>query len=165
MSVLYLMVGIPGSGKSTFARKYLRENDVWISRDEIRFDLLEVGDEYFAHENKVFNTFVEHINWALNSGFDNVYADATHITKGSRAKLLKRITAKRAETSAIFLDTPLDMCLINNAQREGLSKVPEDAIRSMSKSLQPPSLQDEPFDKIYIIDVEKPMKIIERSNT
>ena len=39
------MVGIPGSGKSTYAKKNFP--DAWyISRDEIRFDLVAENEEY-----------------------------------------------------------------------------------------------------------------------
>jgi predicted kinase len=38
MSTLYMMVGIPGSGKSTFAKTLKGK---YVSRDEVRFKLLQ----------------------------------------------------------------------------------------------------------------------------
>lgn len=38
---LYIMCGCPGSGKTTYAKKYLiNDNTVYVSRDDIRFSLL-----------------------------------------------------------------------------------------------------------------------------
>ena len=47
------MVGIPGSGKSTWAKARCKNNPhaAYISRDEIRFSLLKDEEEYFAKEN------------------------------------------------------------------------------------------------------------------
>ena len=53
--ILYLMCGCPGSGKSTWAAKNVGPGDVIISRDQIRFDMLNDGEAYFCKENAVFN--------------------------------------------------------------------------------------------------------------
>ena len=33
---LYLMMGVPGSGKSTYVKSMLKYGDIYVSRDEIR---------------------------------------------------------------------------------------------------------------------------------
>ena len=48
------MVGCPGSGKSTWAKKHLPDT-YYVSRDEVRFSLLQDGEDYFSHEKEVFN--------------------------------------------------------------------------------------------------------------
>ena len=62
MGNLYLMCGIPGSGKSTYAKtnkdlKYCK----YISRDDIRYSLLKDEDDYFSKEKQVFRTFIAQI--------------------------------------------------------------------------------------------------------
>ena len=40
-STLYVMIGVPGAGKSTFARNVLKNinNAMYVSRDSIRYSL------------------------------------------------------------------------------------------------------------------------------
>ena len=61
MSKLFLMMGAPGSGKSYWAEHHVTSVDKYISRDEIRFSMLEDGDDYFAKEGKVFDNFIKQI--------------------------------------------------------------------------------------------------------
>ena len=65
MSKLILMCGVPGSGKSTYLKvhePWFNESHVIVSRDEIRFSLLQEGEEYFSHEKEVWNIFVNKIS-------------------------------------------------------------------------------------------------------
>ena len=49
MTVLYMLCGVPGSGKSTWARKKIEELGSekvdWVSRDKIRFSKLAPGED------------------------------------------------------------------------------------------------------------------------
>ena len=129
MAYLTLMCGIPGSGKSTWLKGLEKENAV-ISRDKIRYSLLNEGDAYFSKEKEVFELFTKQINDSLTKGI-NTYVDATHITPGSRRKLLNAITAPYDRLNAIVIDTPLEECLKRNAQRIGRACVPEDQVINM----------------------------------
>ena len=44
MSKLLILVGAPGSGKSTFARYFLRTEDNWIRVNRDDFRLMQFGD-------------------------------------------------------------------------------------------------------------------------
>ena len=61
MATLYVLCGIPGSGKSHFCKNH-KDDAVHVSRDAIRFALLEDDDDYFAHEDEVYEIFWEKIN-------------------------------------------------------------------------------------------------------
>ena len=59
-SNLVVMVGPPGCGKTTFIKNQpLKGNH--ISRDKIRFSLLEDGETYFGKEDLVFKEYVKQL--------------------------------------------------------------------------------------------------------
>ena len=139
---LIIMVGIPGSGKSTFAQHYTEDanniSTVWISRDEVRYSLISGRDEYFAKEKDVFKIFVKKINSALAEGKD-VIADATHINAQSRKKLLSNITIPDIQIEACVMETSLQECLANNEKRDGRARVPKEAILRMYHQVEYPT--------------------------
>lgn len=139
-----LLSGIPGSGKSTWAEIKAKEIEdrhetvAIISRDNIRFSMLKDGEDYFSHENDVFNEYVRQLNEAMELGINYVIADATHLTEGSINKLLRRlIPDSRTSLEIVFFDCPLDIALERNSKREGLKRVPEKEIVRMKKSFHP----------------------------
>lgn len=148
---LFMMVGAPGTGKSTFVLNNMKEDFIYISRDEIRYSFLEEGDDYFAKERKVFNEFILRINEAIMwDDYPNIIIDATHLTKASRAKVLKRL-ATVDEIRAMVMTTPLEVALERNAKREGRTRVPDDVIKSMYNSFELPT-KEEGFDSIAYIN-------------
>ena len=109
---LFILMGIPGAGKSSFVSTHIKSGftQAWISRDMIRFDIVKKNEPYFSKEDKVFKKFIEQIDFHLVNGYD-VFADATHLNKKSRAKLLRNLTVRPREISVIWLQTPLDECI------------------------------------------------------
>ena len=95
MAILYILCGPSACGKSTWRDAFIAEHsdqDIrYVSRDEIRFSMLEEGEDYFAHEKEVFKKFVSTLAQTLVDGFD-VIADATHLNEFSRSSPM-RLTA------------------------------------------------------------------------
>ena len=143
--ILYIMCGCSGSGKSTWAHEFIKNNDVrYVSRDEIRLSLIKDNEEYFSHEKEVFRHFANIITQTLVDGFD-VIADATHLTINSRKKLTNAIDRLFTNYTIIYvwINTPLDICLARNAKREGLAHVPENVLINMYNTMKCPSLEED----------------------
>lgn len=153
MSKLIIMMGCPGSGKSTIAKNYMDPAlEKYVSRDDIRFSIVGEDEEYFAREKDVFREFVA----AIESGLledKTVWADATHLNKKSRLKLLHALYTKPDEIEIFFVDTPLDVAIQRNMNRAGTRAfVPESAIERMYSSIEIPEFHEGEFtyDVIYI---------------
>lgn len=136
MSKICLMVGPPGSGKSTFLKKYANDGQI-ISRDAIRFDLLAEDDDYFAKEEEVFKAYIDFIQSYLDKDV-NVYADATHLNERSRNKLLDSLDLSKTSLNAIVFLTPLEECLKRNASRTGRARVPDNVLTDMYNRYRDP---------------------------
>lgn len=159
---LYIMSGIPGSGKSTFIFNHMnKDTDIVVSRDAIRFSMVSEDEEYFSKEKAVFREFTNQINKSLEMD-KNVWADATHLNRTSRNKLLRAVVVNPTEVNIIWVKTPIGQCFEQNENRKGTrSYVPKNIIHNMNCSFEKPEFE-EGFDKIYIIEPNKPIMIKER---
>jgi predicted kinase len=159
---LKIMVGIVGSGKSTWAKQEYNKltsqgySCIVISRDEIRFSLLKDEEDYFAHEDEVFNEFIRRINESIELGFDCIIADATHVSRKARARVINRLLPN-SSTNLVFeiMDCRLSTCVKRNSVRVGRAKVPFSAIKNMSNNFTSISLDEaaeytKKFNEVYV---------------
>lgn len=164
---LYIISGVPGSGKDYFLNQYFgnSSNVKIISRDVIRFSLIENDDEYFSKESLVFSKFCKAIREAFNE-YDIVIANATHLNERSRNKLLNSLGKdflKDKFINCIYMDIPLKVALERNAKREGLSLVPEDAIKRMYESARRPNYDERyEYDKIYLVNEKGGITLLQK---
>ena len=79
MSKLLILVGAPGSGKSTFARYFLRTEDNWIRVNRDDFRLMQFGDSLMIpfYEERI-SKMVEASVLTLLKSDTNVIIDATN---------------------------------------------------------------------------------------
>lgn len=154
--ILYISCGVPGSGKTTFLNEHYAPNEVVISRDEIRFSILKPDQDYFQMEDKVFDLFVDKIIYNLMQG-KNVYADATHLNRSSRNKLIWTIDCRKpnllTHIEAIYFDIPIDVCLERNEKRKDTKAyTPRGIIRRMYSQLEKPNPTQEEFKHCWIVN-------------
>ena len=139
--MLWVMCGVPGSGKSWVAKHTLMRGLGWryISRDEVRFEIVKDDEEYFSHETKVYNEFIRRIKTALNEeGVFNVIVDATHINWASRHKLLKALGLNGDGVICVVVQNEMDEIIENNESRSGRAVVPHAVVRRMSNQMTDP---------------------------
>ena len=150
MSKMYMVIGAPGCGKSTYIKNHLKENEIVISRDKIRFGLLKDTDEYFSKEKEVYNEFIKQINAAIADNKD-FYVDQTSLNAAARNKLFNKLIKKPDKIIGIYFTTPIDIILQRNAQRNGRALVPENVVIDMYKILTKPT-SEESFDEIWEVE-------------
>ncbi len=153
--ILIIMCGIPASGKSTVAStliEYLNEQkSAIISMDVIREKWFgtrkcqDRGDEVYAQS-------VEDVLWAFEH-FNIVIYDATNRTRKSRRKLVETIQKYYdCLVYCVFMNTPLEVALDRNANRDKSIQVPPAVIHRMFDTLEPPAEEEKYFKEIYIIE-------------
>ena len=135
---VWILSGVPGSGKSTWARKQIAEHGgVYCSRDEIRFSLLKEDEDYFAHEDEVIRLWTEKIHNAIKDPeVWNVLIDATHLNDKSRKNIIDNLPEGDYIVVITIFDVPLETCLERNDNRTGRAFVPRSVIRRMHYSFE-----------------------------
>lgn len=144
---LYMAVGLPGSGKSTWAKqnKEILKYNIH-SSDGIREELGDVNDQ--SRNTEVFNTLRDRIKTDLNTG-NSVFMDATNLSRRRRTNFLKHevgnIFCKKV---CILFVTDFAECVRRATERK--RKIPHKVMNKMIKNFETP-WYSEGFNSIYII--------------
>jgi predicted kinase len=141
MSTVTLTVGIPASGKTTWARKQARAlgNTVIVSRDDIRH---AHGWKSGHSEDLVTRIHRAQIEAALMEGLDVIVAD-TNINPTFRRRLIKFCHEHGADVQIRRFDVGLDEAVLRDAVRTE-HKVGADVVHKFYEDLKKqPELQDE----------------------
>ena len=143
---LILLVGIPGSGKTTYAETYNRVRpNIHLSSDLIRKELW--GNEATQGDNnEVFSLMQSRAIEALNNGQSVVY-DATNITRKDRSYIIS-LCPKFVKIECHIIWAPIETCIERDAVRE--RTVGKEVIDRMLKRFQAP-WYDEGIDEIVTI--------------
>ena len=133
--VFTMLVGLPGSGKSTYASKLAIETGaVHLNPDAIRKEMTG-SEECFDKDKEVFEYIAKAAKEGLEAGRDVVY-DATNLSSKKRAAFLAGLGKVECVKQCIIIATPYAVCLNNNQARE--RHVPEKVIEEMYKSITIP---------------------------
>jgi len=153
--LLYVLIGIQASGKSTWARaNAARLGAEIVASDEIRNELEAAGIDATDQGDRVFAIFEQRVAQLLDAG-RSVIADATHARRGWRANILAIARARGVRTTAVWFQAPLAVCRERNAGKPGGPQwgdrvVPDEVLRDMWRRFEPPGADE--FDEIQKID-------------
>jgi len=133
MAEIVMLVGLPGSGKSTYAEMHSTEYVVH-SSDRIRKELLgDINDQ--TNNEKVFQELHRRIREDLKAGKKVMY-DATNIKFKRRMAFLRELKDIDCKKTALIFATPYETCLRQNWMRE--RKVPDEVLDRMYRGWQTP---------------------------
>ena len=150
MRILIMMCGIPASGKSTLAYNLSLQLDKApiVSMDGIR-------EEWFGTRKcqdkgwEVYSQSLDDVIWYFST-YDIVIYDATNRSKKARKQIVEDIqTYIDCDIYCVFMNTPLEVALERNANRDESIQVPPAVIHRMSATLEPPTEEEKYFEKIF----------------
>ena len=153
MSKLYVLVGVPGSGKSTLVhnQKWVDEC-VYVSTDEFVEDYakecnLTYSEVFQDYMPRAVELMVERVLWAKALGKDIIW-DQTSTTIKTRAKKLRMLPDYYA--IAVVFKTPQSAELQRRLTSRPGKIIPQDVVDSMTLQLinEPPSIE-EGFKEIW----------------
>lgn len=148
MARLVFLIGLPGSGKSTFAKQLLKRcpDRLLISTDAIRAQLFGAEQiqgpwlQVWQEVGRQFCVAVQEIN-ALRA--TSAIYDATNVVrKQRRAAIALAQECGFSHLTGVWFNVPLSVCLERNGLRD--RQVPEPVIYRMHRRLvgAPPSVLD-----------------------
>ena len=155
MQTVFVMVGVPGSGKSTRAKELAEKHQATIiSSDKIRKMLFDNEDDQ-NHNALVFKTYYEFFEQCLKEG-RNVILDATNIDMDVRKKIFlhiddlvknRSINREKVEVVAYVVVAPESLCVERDMRRA--RRVGQDIIRMYICKFQFPQ-KFEGFDNVIV---------------
>ena len=150
---LVLLVGVSGSGKSSFAQKHFEKYEI-VSSDICR-GIVSNDENNQSATNDAFEVFNFILSKRLQNGLLTV-ADATNIQQEARKKLLNIARSFHVLPVAIVFDLPQELCEKRNEERTD-RKISSGVLRHQMQNLKHSlkNLKKEGFKKLYILRSEE----------
>lgn len=147
-SCLVMLIGVSGSGKSTFARKHFQPTEI-LSSD--RFRAMVCDDEANQAASRDAFTLLRRAVKLRLKHLRMVVVDATNLQKEERARLHTLAKERDVPRVAILLDLPAETCQERNATRA--RKVPVKVLARQRELLERArrDVHQEGFQKVVTI--------------
>jgi len=155
---VYILIGVQGSGKSTWARANAeRLKAVILASDEVRNELEAEGMDATGKGDLVFGIVEQRLGQWLAQG-QNVIVDATHARRRWREKEIAVARAHGAKVIAVWLDTPLAVCLERNQHKPGGPRwgervVPEQVLLGVARGFEAPEAGE--FHEVWHLRIDE----------
>ena len=151
MPKCYQLVGVPGSGKSTWIKNQdwaedcaIVSTDMWVELEAERVGKTysEIFDEYMPHAVALM---ANHVELARDKGMDIIW-DQTSTTLASRARKFRMLP--NYKMIAVMFDTPEQSVLVSRLNSRPGKEIPLSVIEKMMLGFELPTEQ-EGFDEIW----------------
>ncbi len=148
---LFVLIGIQGSGKSTWARANARRLGAGVvASDEIRNELEAAGMDAMGLSDHVFAILEGRVDELLARG-QNVIVDATHARRQWRQNVLAIARRRGARRVAVWFDMPLETAIARNALKPGggwgQREVPTPLLLNVWRGFEPPGAEE--FEEVW----------------
>jgi predicted kinase len=140
---VYLMVGLPGSGKDTWILDNVPDLPV-VSLDAVRE---EMGIDPKDNQGPVLQRTKEYARELMRRQRSFVW-NATNVTRRTRDELIDLFTVYKGKVTLVYLDTPVQRVIAQN--RDRIRQVPENVIYRFLEKMEPP----DPTEALRLIVVE-----------
>ncbi|KOY87287.1 polynucleotide kinase-phosphatase [bacterium 336/3] len=156
---LVVLIGVSGSGKSSFAKKYFKRTEI-ISSDECRA-LISDDENNQAATPDAFELLHFMAGKRLKNGLLTVI-DATSVQRESRKTLIDLARNYHVLPIAIILDVPESVCAERNKKREDRN-FGHHVIRNQSQQLKKNlrSIKEEGFSHVYHLKTVEEIENVE----
>lgn len=155
--VLTMLVGVPGSGKST----WLKEQGFWDRTNLMILSTDNFIETVAAGEGKTYSEVFKdaiklaekHLDECLQIAIENdmdIVWDQTNLTRKTREIKLRRVPARYRKVAKVFLVPPQEEwhARLNSPERAG-KNISDVILRSMAANFEQPTV-DEGFDEVIV---------------
>lgn len=153
MPTLYMLIGVPGSGKSTFLAKQDLTNAVVLSTDNYIEHFAKLNNKTYS---EIFKSVIGEATRLMHEDLrkaildqKDIYWDQTNLNAKTRAGKLAQIPMVY-EKVAVFFPTPGDEELARRLAGRPGKTIPANVVLGMKSQLEKPT-EAEGFDRVVTV--------------